>query len=174
MKMIAAAANVAPATLFLYAADKRNLLLLIVNDELEVLTAHAFDGVDRRAPLLDQLIHLFAARYRYWGADPELSLRALQEVIVSEPGDEQLGSQFLRYQQQRDSLTANILELLQEQQRIGRLRDGQDPAELAGLCIALYLAVVGSWLRDFATPAGGIVQLRRLLEIALAGSIVKP
>jgi AcrR family transcriptional regulator len=175
MKMIASAANVAPGTLFLYAADKRDLLLMIINDELDVLTAHAFSGVDRRAPLLDQLMHLFKARYQYWGVDPELSLRALQEVLLPQTGDDHPSSQFTRYQQRREVLIANIFELIVEQQRAGNVRADQDPVMLADLCMAIHLSVVRTWLRNFSpSMEAGIARLRALLALALHGSLVDP
>lgn len=175
MKMISSAANVAQGTLFLYAADKRDLLLLIINDELDVLTADTFSGVDRSAPLLDQLMHVFAARYHYWGVDPELSLRALQEVLLPQPGDELPTSQFSRYQRRREGLLSNVIELLADQQRAGTIRAAEDPAALAELCMAIHLSVVRTWLRNFTPePELGISHLRRLLALALRGSLVAP
>ena len=175
MKMIAAAANVAPGTLFLYAADKRELLLLIINEELDLLTADTFSGVDRSAPLLDQLMHIFAARYHYWGVDPELSLRALQEVLLPQRGDDRPTSPFSRYQRRREGLISNIIELLREQQTAGKLRADDDPATLANLYMAIHLSVVRSWLRNFAPSIdAGVTQLRTLLGIAMRGSLIEP
>jgi AcrR family transcriptional regulator len=175
MKMIAAAAKVAPGTVFLYAADKRDLLLLIINDELDILTADAFSEVDRDAPLLDQLMHVFAARYHYWGKDPELSLRALQEVLVPQPGDKRPASQFARYQRRREALTANVITLLQAQQAAGVIHAGDDIAALANLCMAIHLSVVRTWLRAFAPSVdAGIAELRQLLGLAIRGSLTRP
>jgi AcrR family transcriptional regulator len=175
MKTIAAAANVASGTLFLYAADKRDLLLLIINDELDVLTADSFSGIDHRTPLLDQLVQVFAARYHYWGVDPELSLRALQEVLLPQSGDERPESQFSRYQSRREGLIANIISLLEEHERAGSLRAGEDPAILAKLIVAVHLSVVRSWLRNFAPSIeAGIAELRDLLRIAIRGSLTNP
>jgi AcrR family transcriptional regulator len=170
---IAAAANVAPGTLFLYAADKRDLLLRIINDELDLLTADAFSNVDRNAPLLDQLLHVFGARYHYWGVDPELSLSALQEVLIPQPGDERPDSQFARYQRRRESLVSGIVELVRHGQARGHIRADDDPEVLANVYMAIHLTVVRSWLRRFApSTTEAVAELRALLTVAIRGSIV--
>jgi AcrR family transcriptional regulator len=170
---IAAAAKVAPGTLFLYAADKRDLLLQIVNDELDLLTGDAFSGVDHEAPVVDQLIQLFSPRYDYWCVDPELSLVALAEAMVAQPGDEQPQSQFTRYHRRRDSLAGGLRDLLAEQQQRGRLRAGDDPMLLAELCMSIHLSVIRAWLQGPApATAAAVSQLRALFALALRGSLL--
>lgn len=74
---IAERARVAKGTVFLYALDKRDLLRLVINDDLEELTRAAFERVDAASPLDEQLMHVFLPRYEYWGAYPDLALHAL-------------------------------------------------------------------------------------------------
>src|SRR5687767_14774639 len=52
IRQIAERAHVGLATLFLYATDKRDLLFLAGNDDLELLSEAAFNKVDYAAPLL--------------------------------------------------------------------------------------------------------------------------
>src|SRR6187399_18349 len=54
IRQIADRARVGLATLFLYAGDKRDLLFLAGNDDLEALTKIAFAKVDPTKSLLDQ------------------------------------------------------------------------------------------------------------------------
>jgi len=172
MNMIASAAAVAHGTLFLYARDKRELLLRIINDELDVLSANAIAAVDRDAPVVEQLMQVFAPRYAYWGVDPDLSLHALQEVLRPQPGDEDPTSQYARYQGRRDQLIANVAGIIADQQRLGAIRPDEDASTLGDLCMAVHLSVVRSWLRRGApAAASGVGDLRRLLSTAMRAAV---
>lgn len=173
VQAIAAAAKVSPGTVFLYAADKRDLLLQIINAELELLTGDAFGDVDHEASVLDQLIHVFGPRYDYWGVDPTLSLTAMQEVLVAQPGDEQPDSEYARYQQRSEALLVGIRNLLAEQQRRGRVRTDDDPALLAEMCMMIHIGVIRWWLHAAApATASATRRLRSLLGLAIRGSLV--
>ena len=173
IQAISDASKVAPGTLFLYATDKRELLLQIINDELEVLTAHAFGKVDRDAPVLDQLIQVFRPRYEYWGVDPKLSLAALQEVMLTQPGDEKPQSEYSRYQRRRAILVGELQDLLREQQRRGRIRVDEDPHNLAELCMMVHPSFMRKWLKSPAPNVReAMAELRKLLGSAMRGSIV--
>jgi AcrR family transcriptional regulator len=177
MREIAKRAGVATGTLFLYAPDKRNLLLWILNDDLEAVTTASFEDLARDhhdAGLLDQLVFVFEARYRYWGADPELSLHALQELIVARDIEPAELNHFASYQERRVVLKARLAELIAEQQRRGRIDPAADRDVLARLVLAIYNAAVRSWLRE-ATPdvALGVAELRLLLALAIAGCAPK-
>lgn len=165
---IAARANVASGTLFLYARDKRDLLLMIVNDDLERLTAHAFGRISPDAPLLEQLLAVFAPRYVYWAADPKLSSDALR-VTISADGGEGLGEP-ARFHARRHAIADEIAALIAEQQRAGRVRPNVDPKIAAWVIMSIYLAAVRLWLAEPAPNVeSGIARLRALLAVALDG-----
>jgi AcrR family transcriptional regulator len=79
---IAERADVGRGTVFLYARDKRDLLLMIVNDDLDRLTEHPH-VFDHTPPLEDQVVAFFAPRYAFWGREPQLSRAALREIGTS-------------------------------------------------------------------------------------------
>jgi AcrR family transcriptional regulator len=174
MREIAKRAGVATGTLFLYAPDKRNLLLWILNDDLEDVTATSFADLERDhgdADLLDQLLFVFEARYRYWGADPDLSLHALQELIVARDVEPAQVSHLTSYQERRVLLTQRIADVVRAQQRRGRIDPATDPVVFARLALAIYNAAVRTWLRGVAPDLEhGIAELRLLLALAIAGS----
>jgi AcrR family transcriptional regulator len=177
MREIAKRAGVATGTLFLYAPDKRNLLLWILNDDLEAVTKASFEDLARDhhdAALLDQLVFVFEARYRYWGTDPELSLHALQELIVARDVEPGHLNHFASYQQRRLVLKARLAEVIAEQQRRGRIDPATDGDLLARLVLAIYNAAVRAWLREAAPDlALGVAELRLLLALAIAGCTPK-
>jgi AcrR family transcriptional regulator len=165
---IAARANVAAGTLFLYARDKRELLLMIVNDELERVTTSAFDRLAADAPLLEQLIAVFAPRYAFWGSDPRLSSEALH-VTLSARSDDGI-DETSRFHARRGRIVADLAELIGTKQRAGIVPADVDPHVAARLIMLLYLAEIRLWLAEPKPDvATGIARLRELLRVALRG-----
>jgi AcrR family transcriptional regulator len=175
MREIAKRAGVATGTLFLYAPDKRNLLLWILNDDLDDITETSFASLAAAHPdadLLTQLLYVFEARYHYWGTDPDLSLHALQELIIARDVQATPASHLAPYLQRRLALQDQIVALVRTQQRRGRIVAGEDPAGIARLILAVYNSAVRDWLRGAdANAAHGIAELRDLLELALQGCL---
>jgi AcrR family transcriptional regulator len=173
MREIAKRAGVATGTLFLYAPDKRNLLLWIFNDDLDHITEATFAAIaadHAHEALLEQLMFAFDARYRYWGADPELSLHALQELIVARDVEATPASHLANYHLRRVVLQDEVAQLVRAQQRFGRIRASEDPDTIARLVLAIYNAAVRSWLRlNDVDAAQGLGELRELLRLALDG-----
>jgi AcrR family transcriptional regulator len=174
MRSIAARAEVATGTLFLYAPDKRNLLLWILNDDLDELTDKAFADLPPGGDLLAQLSALFTPRYVYWGADPDLAAAALGEVMQMRSAEDQGDSQISHYHRRRASLISRISHLIAEHQQAGDVRRDEEAATIAGLVMAIYLAAVRLWLREPAPQVdAGIAALTTLLRVALNGVLAK-
>jgi AcrR family transcriptional regulator len=164
MREVSDLAGVAAGTLFLYARDKRDLLLSIVNDDLDRLTDEQMAQVDPRAGLIDQLVQLLRSRYDYWAVDRVLSLHALQEVVLSFPGDP--------FDRRRRTLAAHMAELVARQQEAGRMRRDEPAAAIADLLQMIYLSAVRAWLRNFDESVDfGLHKLRDLFRLALRGVI---
>jgi AcrR family transcriptional regulator len=176
MREIAKRAGVATGTLFLYAPDKRNLLLWILNDDLDEVTEASFAAVAQEHShegLLEQLLFVFEARYRYWGADPDLSLHALQELIVARDVQATPASHLAYYHQRRVVLQEHVARLVRAQQRLGRIRADEDPEAVARLALTIYNSAIRMWLRaSEVNVAHGIGELRELLRLALDGCAV--
>jgi AcrR family transcriptional regulator len=176
MREIAKRAGVATGTLFLYAPDKRNLLLWILNDDLADITETSFASLAVAHPdadLLTQLLYVFEARYQYWGTDPDLSLHALQELVIARDVQATPASHLAPYLLRRLALQDQIVTLVRTQQRCGRIVAGEDPAGIARLILAVYNSAVRDWLRAAdANAAQGIAELRELLQLALQGCLV--
>ncbi len=165
---IAARAGVAVGTVFVYARDKRDLLMTIVNDDLEAVTEASLANLRREGPFLDKLIALFEPRYRYWVRDPELSTFALHETASARVKD--VPSETERFYRRRYRMLDRIAELVDEEQRAGRLGKPDDPETIALFLMGTYLAHARFWLseRDPQVP-DGIARLRRQLELAMNG-----
>ncbi len=63
---IAVRAGVGLGTIFVYAATKRDLLFLLVNDDLQQVVEQAAAAVRPDRPMLDNLLRTFQLHYRYF------------------------------------------------------------------------------------------------------------
>jgi AcrR family transcriptional regulator len=164
---IADRAQIGRGTLFLYASDKRDLHLMVVNDDLDEITSAAFDAVPADAPLLEQLLRFFEPRYVFWGAEPVLSRTAMQLMGGSyAPGTP--GTELARGIERRANSGAHLVLILRRHAR----SDVPDEALSAAsqVIFAIYVTQLRLWLND-ETPLvpDGIERLRRLLTVAISG-----
>src|SRR5258707_12408290 len=83
---IALRAGVGIGTIFVYAANKRDLLFLIVNDELDKIEQMAEAAVDETASLLDNLLRVARIHYEFFVQQPALSRLVLREMAFYESG----------------------------------------------------------------------------------------
>ncbi len=86
VREIATAADVAFGTLFLYAKNKQDLLLLIFEEEFLSIAERAIQKTDFQAPFLDQLIDFLSGFYDFFCSTPALSRDMLREVTFSTGG----------------------------------------------------------------------------------------
>jgi AcrR family transcriptional regulator len=170
-RAIAKRAHVGLGTLFNYADDKRDLVFLVFIDELDRLADHAFGSVDLRQPLLEQLGAAFAHYYREFGRNARLARILLQELTFYSHG--RLAADF---QRSRKRTVGFIEQLVARAQRDGRVRVDAD-ADAAFIALSIFFVYSGAvrwWIAgDSPVPKGGIVELRRLLELHLSGVMLR-
>jgi AcrR family transcriptional regulator len=165
---IATRAGVAVGTVFVYARDKRDLLMTIVNDDLEAVTEESFANLDGSKPFIETLIGLFEPRYRYWVRDPELSTFALHETASARVRE--VPSETERFYRRRHRMLDKIAELVAAEQHAGRLGTPDDPETIAFFLMGTYLAHARFWLSDTNPQVpDGIARLRRQFELAMNG-----
>ena len=87
---IALNAGVGIGTVFIYADNKRDLLFLVANDELEEMTARAEASIREDASLLQNLLSIFRRHYEFFARQPELSRLMLCEMIFYDAGRQAL------------------------------------------------------------------------------------
>ncbi len=164
---IAKRAHVGLGTLFNYADDKRDLVFLIFNEELDRITDAAFAAIDRRQALADQLATAFGVFYRAFAANPTLSRILLQELTFYSHG--RLAGDFQRSKRRTIGF---IEQLVAQAQREGRLRSDEDASLIALSIFFLYSGAVRYWIAgDRPNPKTGIGELHRMLTLHLAGLV---
>jgi AcrR family transcriptional regulator len=167
MRAVAKRARVGIGTLFRHAGDKSDLLLMLLNDDMDVITEQALRSIKADGDLLEQLLKLFRSRYEYWENARESSLLALLEVHFLEPS---AGSEAKRYRSRRTDLIVSIAEIIAVQQRLGRVRNDVESTKIARFLMITYMSEVRTWLRESELDAkAGLDQLGETFRLALGG-----
>jgi AcrR family transcriptional regulator len=163
MRQIADRAHVGLGTLFNYAEDKRDLVFLIFNEELNAMTDVALAAPRAAQPLLDQLVALFRVHYRWLGAKPALARILLQELTFYSSG-----KQAATFHGIRKRLIDGIEALVRRAQRSRKLASRESPDVIARHIFFVYSASLRWWI---AAPrpdaAKGVAELRRLLKLVI-------
>ena len=161
---IAARAGVGIGTVFTYAENKRDLLFLVANDELEALTAKGEAGVAPDRPCLDNLLRFFGIHYAYYGRQPELSRMMLREMTFYDSG-----RQASRFQHNRERIIRIIGGIVATAQRTGELRSREQPDFIGWVLFCVYQVELRRWLLTREPLAAGMRQLERALVLFMAG-----
>jgi len=159
MRQIAQRAHVGLGTLFNYAADKRDLVFLIFNEELNAMTDVALAAPRAGRPLLEQLVAVFRVHYRWLGAKPALARILLQELTFYSSG-----KQAATFQGIRRRLIDGIEQLVRRARRFHE----KDAELVARHIFFVYSASLRWWIAaPRPDPAKGVADLRRLLKLVV-------
>lgn len=164
VREIAAAADVAFGTLFLYARDKQDLLLLLFDEELPALTERAFRKTKPDAPFVDQLLAFFAEFYAFFSATPQLSRDMMREITFSG------GIVAKRIWTGVQDTERYIARLVARAQADGRVRSSIAPDVAAHLIFSLYRVEIRFCLSEIHPDvSGSLEKLRREFEVLFSG-----
>ncbi|MDB5964580.1 MAG: bacterial regulatory s, tetR family protein [Polaromonas sp.] len=140
---IAEAADVGIGTIFIYANDKRDLLFLIFNDELDAVVDEAFARVDTTLPLSVQVYEVFSHFYKAFHRQALLARLLLKELVFFSEG-----KQAAQYMQNRDRIVVQLESLARAAIARKALPAEEDPARIAQAFFFLYSGEVRLWLSD--------------------------
>jgi AcrR family transcriptional regulator len=171
---IARRAGIATGTLFLYAVDKHELLLMVFNDALDRITEESISAGVEAQSLSDDLSEFFRRRFEFWAKDVELGRLVTADVYASRlPRKDGAEMARARARQQR------MLGALEAIITAYAVREGASLCEPATLVARaahyLYIGELRMWLaaeRPKATD--GLRKLRALHDLHLRGAIVAP
>ncbi len=165
LRQIARRAHVGLGTLFNYADDKRDLIFLIFNEELDALAARASDAARAADHIIDQLAAFFRVYYRELGGELNLSRILLQELTFYSHG-----KQAAEFQNHRQRLVGRVHDLVRTAQDRGQIRPDQDSELVARYIFFVYSAAIRWWIGgDRPDPEQGVSELRVLLTLQMQG-----
>ena len=162
---IARRAHVGLGTLFNYADDKRDLVFLIFNEELNAVTDVALAAPHPDQPLIEQLLAVFRVHYRWLGSKPALARILLQELTFYSSGKQ--ASTFLGI---RKRLIDGIEQLIEKSQKDRKIKSSESAGLIARHIFFVYSASLRWWIAaPRPDPQKGLADLRRLLKLQFDG-----
>jgi AcrR family transcriptional regulator len=165
MRQIARRAHVGLGTLFNYAEDKRDLVFLIFNEELNATTDAALAAPRARDSLPDQLIAVFREHYDWLATQPALARILLQELTFYSSG-----KQAATFHTIRKRLIDGIEALVAANQKKGTLRKDVAAGVIARHIFFVYSASLRWWIAaPRPDPRKGVTDLRQLLKLQFEG-----
>lgn len=162
IRQIAEAADIGLGTVFSYAANKEDLLVLIFREEVGVAVARAFANVPKK-PVLDQVLHVFDAIITHHRQNPHLARVFVKETPFIDDTRHGL-VEFMA------GLFGGLAALIEEAKARHELNEDVPAALLARNLFAIFFQHLQFWLRG-RPPAAELNhrQLRMSLELHLAG-----
>lgn len=163
-KAVAARADVAAGTLFLYASDKRDLLCLVMHDRLAGVVDARFETLPQRAPLLDQLMHIFRGLFQMYGEHPDVGAAFVRHF----PGA--VGPNAQKVNAITFAFLHRVAQLVRDKQTRGEVGADVDPLQAATNVFSLYFGALISWLSGFVTLDAALDPgLRAALALQIRG-----
>ncbi len=165
MRQIARRAHVGLGTLFNYAEDKRDLVFLIFNEELNAITDVALAAPRPGQALVEQLLAVFRVHYRWLAGKPALARILLQELTFYSSG-----KQAATFHGIRQRLIDGIEQLVIRAQKDKRIQTKEKAALIARHIFFVYSASLRWWIAaPKPEPQAGGADLRRLLKLQIEG-----
>jgi AcrR family transcriptional regulator len=165
MRDIAKRAEVGFGTLFTYASDKRDLLFLIFNDELDDVVDSAFVRAANEKIFLDQLVAYFSGFYSFFAPQPELSRVVLREMTLYLKG-----RQAEQFQASCGRITGHLASFVVQARDARRLGTHEDPQLVAQALLSTFAAEIRRWIAvDDPALKPGLMRLRRMLALQVTG-----
>lgn len=164
---IALAAGVGLGTVFVYAKTKRDLLFLIVNDDLDATVTAATKAVSPRRSILNNLLMIARLHCQLMGSQPDLWRLALREMYFYADGAQ--AERFLQTRERLIRLFADVF--AQNAEPAG----SKEASEVAGwMAFALFQVENRRFLmQEKPDIDGAVAELRRQFRVLIRGALPK-
>lgn len=168
---IAREAGIAAGTLFLYARDKRELLLMVFNDQLETITDESIAAAPAGSSLENELLELYRRRFEFWASDVPLARVVTADVYASRaPGE--AGAELERVQARQQRLLTALTEKVAAYAERSGIALREPPETIATALHYLYIGELRAWLcREEPLVHDALENLRRLQAVVIRGMV---
>ena len=162
---IAIRAGVGIGTVFTYAENKRDLLFLVANDDLEEVTRKAEAGISEDASCLENLLLIFRLHYKFFARQPSLSRFLLREMTFYDSG-----RQANRFQKTRERNIRMVRDVVNLAVKCRTIRPSEEPELVGWVAFCVFQVELRRWLlnKELNIQAG-MERLERALKLCMAG-----
>jgi AcrR family transcriptional regulator len=162
---IALRAGVGIGTIFVYAENKRDLLFLIVNEELEKVEHTAESAVEDSASVVENLLGVARVHYKFFAQQPTLSRLVLREMVFYETG-----AQAGRFQKTRERLIDLFGRIIATGMAQKTVASREDPRFVGWTVFAVFQVELRRWIsEDNPNLKQGLRALERALRLVITG-----
>lgn len=162
---VAEKAGVAKGTLFLYARDKDDLLLLVMHDRLAAATDEGFATMPGKGPLLAQLLHVFGTLYAMYAAQPAALGASFVGILPLARGPNAD-----RVNALTQAFLTRVSSLVRDAQGRGEVAAEVVPMLAAGNFFASYFMSLMAWIAGMAPSIEmSLAQLEASLLLQMRG-----
>ncbi|MGA3011323.1 MAG: TetR/AcrR family transcriptional regulator [Terracidiphilus sp.] len=165
LRQIAADAGLGVGTLFNYIGDKRDLIYLIFNSEMESLTDKALAATRPWQSFSAKILTITEPHYRLFGSDPLLSRILLSEILTHTPG-----IHLEQYLDIRSRLIRGLEDLVADALQTGEIQSTEDAKIIAR---SIFFAISGALRWWLASPdpewRAGMREFEKTLNIQVEG-----
>jgi AcrR family transcriptional regulator len=162
---IAVRAGVGIGTIFVYAENKRDLLFLIVNEELEKIEQMAEAAIEEQASLLDNLLRVARIHYEFFAQQPALSRLVLREMVFYDSG-----AQAGRFRSTRERLIDLLGRIVATAMTQKTIAVREDPHFIGWTLFSVFQVELRRWLsNDDPNLQQGLRSLERALRLVITG-----
>ncbi len=165
---IAQRAGVSIGTVFTYARDKRELLFLVFNEDLDDAIDRAYRGIRRDQPFPEQLIALFRTFYDYFAGHVTIGRYGMREIGFFNPHAPNLGLQARRFLDRLERVEGYLADLILSARHAGLLAKPGAPGDIGRVLLSVYLIAIRNWIHtDPIDVERGLDDLRRLFRVVV-------
>ena len=166
LRQIAAKAGLTVGALFNHVTDKRDLIHLIFNEEVDALTDKALASPRPYQKFSEKILAMTEHYYRLFAIDPVLSRILLSEILVETPG-----MHLERNLSIRARLLKGVERVVFEAQQTGEIQAVEHPQIIAHHIFFAHAASLRLWLASSAHPEwrSGHRQYERFLRLQMDG-----
>jgi len=163
LRQIAERAQVGLGTLFQYARDKRDLTVLLFNEDLARLVDEAVAASARESRILDQIMAIWHPHYAFFAQDPALCRILLRDMYFYT-----VGREALRFGETAGRLRRHLTSVVAAARARGELTRSASAADISALLFSVFESSVRDWMREEAPVASdGLATLRRRVRLQL-------
>ena len=166
LRQIAEDAGLGLGTLFNYISDKRDLIYLVFNQDIRVVTDVTLAAPRSWQTYNEKILSTVEPFFRFFGGEPVLSRILLSEVLQHTPG-----FHLAEYMRNRDRYIKGLEEIVADAQSTGEMTSSASPELVARHIFFILSSALRWWLAASENPdwRSGMRDFAQILKLQTSG-----